>query len=179
MKLQVFKQTTYEGCLPICLLGLGGIQITREKELELIQNGVSKPRDGYYAFNMLSAFVERYSFYANLYVDNKYYSKYLSKFNKNKEITIFHQLITEDFISQQRKPFILYCDWYSFEDYTHAPHFIVVERQEGIHAFIFDPWVGEIIKMKKKKILDSVLELEKRFNFSPLLITLDFERKHE
>lgn len=172
MSLQVFKQKTYEGCLPICLLSLGGIEINREKELELIRNGVSKPRDGYYAFNMLLAFIEQYNSDVNLYVDIKPYSNYLNRLNNNKRLSISHQFINKDFLSKQSRPFVLYVDWYDFEGYTHAPHFIVIEKQQGASMTIIDPWAGKRIEIEKEKILNSILNLKKRFFFSPLLITL-------
>src|ERR1035437_7948235 len=97
MSLQAFKQTTYEGCLPICLLSMAGIQIDRKKEISLIQNAIPKCKDSY-AFSMILSFVEQYNFSVNLYVDDKYFSNYLKKINNSKNVTISYHHINEDFI---------------------------------------------------------------------------------
>ena len=171
MSLQTFKQTTYEGCLPVCLLSIAGIEINREKELILIQNGVSKCRDSY-ALSMILSFVEQYDTSINLYVDNKYFSNYLKLINNSTKVIIYYQPINEDFIFKQNNPFILYVDMHDFGEYIHSPHFIIVEKQQGDVAIIVDSLTGKRTKMSKTKILDSVLSLKKRFLYAPLLITL-------
>jgi hypothetical protein len=172
MSLQVFKQTTYEGCLPICLLSMADIQIDREKEVSLIQNAIPKCKESY-AFSMILSFVEQYDIPVNLYVDDRYYSNYLKKVNDRNKITIFHQPINEDFMHNQTSPFILYVDMYDFGAYIHNPHFIIVEKQQGNTFIVVDSLTGKRMTFEKTKILSSVSSLKNRFLYSPLLITLE------
>jgi hypothetical protein len=171
MSLQVFKQTTYEGCLPICLLSMASIQIDRKKEVSLIQNAIPKCRDSY-AFSMILSFAEQYNLPVNLYVDDKYYSNYLKRINDGNKIKIFYQLINEGFILRQTVPFILYVDMHDFGAYIHSPHFIIVEKQQGNTFIVVDSLTGKRMTYEKTKILSSVSSLKNRFSYSPLLITL-------
>jgi hypothetical protein len=109
----------------------------------------------------------------------KIYANYLKKFNANKSLEISYQLITEEFISKITAPFILYVDWFDFEKYTHAPHFIVIEKQDINYITILDPWRGIKTKVSRKMILKSVMNLKTVLGFSPLLITLNAKEKYE
>ncbi len=172
MSIQIIKQETFEGCLPVCLFGISGIKSSKEKELDLLIKGLTKNRDTYYTFNVILSFIESYDLEIDLFVDIKPYANYLSKFNNDHRLKIAHQAINERFIHNQKNPFILYIDQYEINKYTHAPHFIIVEEQDDEYMYIIDPWKGERIKLPKEVILNSIQELKTCFFFSPLLITL-------
>lgn len=171
--LKVYKQKTYEGCLPISLMILGNIKATKNKELEIIYKGVKKPRDNSYSLNMLTAYVEIYNTPTILYVDNNYYSKYLKKVNKNKNINVIQQEINWDFIKKLSKPFIVYIDDYILGAETHSQHFIIVEEIKNTSAIIIDPWTGERKEIKKSILMKAIRSLESRFFYCPLLINFN------
>lgn len=173
MELKVFKQQTYESCLPTCLLILGSIEATKEKELEIIYNAVQKCRDGYYAYNILASFIERYNHLATLYVDSKPYSLYLHKLNNNNKIIIKYREINESFFLKLAKPFALYVDDYILGESTHSQHFIVIEELDDKTATIIDPWPGKRKKVEKYLLMAAVNSLKRQFLYSPLLIKLD------
>ena len=179
MLLQVVKQITYEGCLPVCLLNLADIKVTREKELNLLFNAISKDRDAYYVYNNLLAFVQEYGRSVNLYIDDRYYVDYLNKINKDKRIIIKYKLVKDFFSLKENFPFILYVDIHNFGEYVHAPHLIIVEREYNDIATIVDHWVGKRTRIKKQLLFDAIFSLRDRLRYAPLAITLQDLISHE
>lgn len=173
MHLKVYKQATHAGCLPVSLMILGNIKVTKNKEVEIIYKGVKKPRDNSYALSMLTSFVEVYKMPNTLYVDNLYYSKYLKKINKNKNIDVIHQEINLDFIKELNEPFTIYVDDFILGEEAHSQHFIVVEKIENDIAIIIDPWTGERKEIKKAVLMKAVQSLQSQFLYCPLLITIN------
>ncbi len=170
--LKIYKQKTYEGCLPISLMILGNIKATKYKEVEIIYKAVKKHRDSFYALNMLTAFAEVYKIPTTLYVNNLHYSKYLKKVNKNKNIDVIYQKINWDFIKKLNKPFTIYIDDFILGAETHSQHFIVVKKIKNTSAIIIDPWTGKKSKIKPDELLKAIESLQKTFLYSPLLITM-------
>ncbi len=176
--LKVYKQETYEGCLPVSLMILGNIKSTKEKELEIILNGVQKPRDNSYSLNMITSFIEKYNTRANLYVNNKFYTNYLTKQNQNNNINIIHHRINLQLFLKLKKPFTLYVDDFILGEEAHSQHFIIVEKIEKNLATIIDPWPGIRKVIKTETLLKASKNMWNQFLYCPLLITLE-ENKNE
>lgn len=170
--LKVYKQKTYEGCFPSSLLILGQNPTTFENELDIINKSLTKRRDNYYACNILSAYTEKFKVRANLFVEDKAYSKYLNYYKDSDFISIETRKINLQFLLKQSSPFILQIDDFILGDIVHALHFIVVESVNKKIAVINDPWHGKRSKIKTEILLNAVESLKKTFLYSPLLINL-------
>jgi hypothetical protein len=173
MPLKVFKQTTYEGCLPVSLLILGDVKSTKQNELKIIYSALRKYRNNFYTLNILTAFVEIYNLNANLYVDNFHFSKYLKNHSKNKNIKVLHQKINQNCFEKIEKPFALYVDDYILGEESHSQHFIVVEKIENNLATIIDPWPGIRRNIKIQTLIKASENMWNQFLYCPLLITLE------
>lgn len=168
MKLTTYKQTSCESCLPVCLLNLGGVEITREKELKLLFDGLAGLKDSY-AFGVLEAFVKIYKKPVTLYVDNKIFANFLIKNNQISLINIIHKPISVEFTT----PYIVYLDSQVLGGYTHAPHFVIVEKIVGETCHIIDPWDGKRRRYSKEKMTKAINSLKSYLKYCPLVITLN------
>ncbi len=171
MKITSYKQTTSDSCLPVCLLILRGQTFSQEDEIELFINGAKSFRDNY-ALGILDFFSTKYKINAEVYVDNKYYFKFLRKFISNGKVNLVNQKITPKFIKENKTPFILYLDKHFLGSYEHSPHFVIVENCSNEDYYIVDPWFGKRRKIKREVVLDAVGSLRSHLRFCPFLIKL-------
>lgn len=171
--LKAYKQKTYEGCLPSCLLILEDKEINKEIELEIIYKSLEKNRDNFYAYNNLSAFSEKFARNLTLFVDIREYANYLNKNKDNALIKIIYRNIDLAFLLKIKTPYIVQIDDFVFGDYVHATHYIIVESINEKVTTIIDPWYGSRKKLKTELILNAIKSLKNHLLFSPLLITLD------
>ena len=168
MNLTTYKQTSCESCLPVCLLNLGGVEITREKELKLLFDGLAGLKDSY-AFGVLEAFVRTYNKPVTLYVDNKVFANFLIKNSQTSLINIVHKPINLEFPT----PYIVYLDSQVLGGYIHAPHFVIVEKIVGETCHIIDPWEGKRRRYSKEKITEAIKSLKSYLKYCPLVIKFD------
>lgn len=171
----VYKQTTSQGCLPVCLLILSNNKITENIEMNLVIEGLKRkePKEIPYAIKICEQFSLQYRRNLTIYIDNKFYLKYLNEINKLDSIKLMHKYINKDTIDDTSTPFILYIDNNILGNYTHDPHFIIIEKSNNTSFTIIDPWVGKRLEISKKVILPGVKLLKKQFRYSPLIIKLD------
>ena len=171
MDIKLYKQTTCESCLSCCLLMLSGNLINRKNEIDLFIEGIKR-----YPFSYSLGICEEFSIKYNkniiIYVDNKYYSKYLNNLKITDGINIVHQYIDIRFINKKFVPFIIYIDNNVLGEYTHSPHFVIVETINKNNCTIIDPWKGKRLNINKKIIFDGVLLLKRHLKYSPLIIQL-------
>lgn len=168
MKLITYTQTSCESCLPVCLLTLGEIEISREKELQLLFDGLSGLKDSY-AFGVLEAFVKTYNKEVTLFVDNKYFTNFLIKKSNSPQITVVYKPVNLEF----ETPFIVYLDSQVLGGYSHAPHFVIVEKIVGDICQIIDPWEGKRRRVKKEVSLASINSLKNYLKYCPLVIKIN------
>ena len=68
-----YKQQSNQGCLVVDLMYLFDIEPTRDKEQDILSDGLFRLRENY-TLGCLLAFLDRYENKSvTLYVDNKYY----------------------------------------------------------------------------------------------------------
>ena len=86
--LKPYKQTSSQSCLSVCLLTCISQDITVEKELELLYEGL-KTTDPY-SVSVIRAFVKKYGKIVTVYVDNNYYQTELQKKYGTRQISFTH-----------------------------------------------------------------------------------------
>lgn len=164
-----FKQTTCQGCLPVCLLLLNGKKPTPKKELKILVNGLGFVDS--YALGIIGSFTKLYNLPNKLYVDNKYYCRFLKQNIKNKLIDIVFEKVNFNLIDKLM-PCIIYIDSHILGTYHHSPHFIIIESRVGKKYQIIDPLFGSRKLLYMEKIQDGIQYLRQTFKYCPLLITL-------
>lgn len=171
MKIKRYKQTAYETCLPVCLLLASGQEVSPEEEMRLFIEGI-KNRPDNYLLGMVESFVGNYGLGVEIYVDNKYFWKYLNlrKRINDKRIYLLHQPISPEFITKQLFPYLLYLDINLLGVYSHSPHFVVVESQKKQKYSLVDPWSGRRRKIDKEIVYEAIESLRTHLKFCPLLI---------
>lgn len=174
MKIKPYKQTYSDSCLPVCLLMLSDQRFSQEDEVELSINGTKRFRDSY-ALGILDCFSTKHETEVEVFVDNKYFSRFLGGLNSNDKISLINQKITPKFIEENKKPFILYLDKHFLGTYDHSPpHFVIVEDQPGNNFNVVDPWVGRRRIIKQETIFSAVGSLRNYLRYCPLVISLKY-----
>lgn len=177
METEKFKQATSEGCLPSCLLILKNGETSQEEEIELISAALLKRRDNYYAYNILSAFTDKYQTGATLYLDMEPYANYLNQHKDTQRIKIISQQINKEFLSKLAVPYIIYLDDYVLGSETHAQHFVVVEKFGETETGIINPWHGSRKNIKTSTLIGAIESLKTQFLYSPLAISVDHSQQ--
>lgn len=77
----VYRQTTCETCLPVCLLSFLNRKIKQKSEIDLLISGIKKHRDSY-AFGIVDEFSLKYKKRVTIFFDNKVFLKKSFKFEK-------------------------------------------------------------------------------------------------
>lgn len=169
----LYKQFTWEGCLPACLLLLSGNSVSKDREIELLGDALKIGGDSY-VLAILEAFVKRYDKKLKVHAHTKYYTRWLIKNIKTQgRIDFIQAPIKEKFISSQKPPYILYIDGYRITFPIHSPHFIIIEtKTENDFYIINDPWRGKRTKARQDALYGAVNSLWKDLKFCPLLIKL-------
>ncbi|MBI2085493.1 MAG: hypothetical protein HYT71_03190 [Candidatus Aenigmarchaeota archaeon] len=165
------KQSTFEGCLPVCLLKDSGIPISKTKELGLIVHSLKFNKFDYSIGN-LDLFAGRYKRNLAMVVENKYYAKFLKSINKNGKIEILNEPVNVALINEYLKTgnVIVYLDCYYVGSKLHAPHFVMaMEMQKGKYK-IFDPWDGKTKLIPVATISRGIKSLRNTLRYTPKLI---------
>lgn len=177
METKKFKQATYDGCLPSCLLILENGETSPKEEIELILASLLKRRDNYYAYNVLSAFTDKYRTGATLYVGIKPYAKYLDQHKDTQRIKIIPQQINKEFLSTLAVPYVVYLDDYVLGEETHAQHFVVIEEFGETETRIINPWHGSRTTVATSTLIKAIESLKTQFLYSPLAISVDYSQQ--
>jgi hypothetical protein len=165
-----YKQQSNQGCLAVDLMYLFGIEPTREKELDILSDGLFRLRDNF-TLGCLVAFLDRYKDKSVvLYVDNKYYLDNLSKLVKHPRIKMVHKKNDEKLLNSLNTPYIVYVDNNITDGWTHLPHFMMVTNATEKFYSVFDPWDGKTIKISKDKLLNGISLLRDHVKICPFVI---------
>lgn len=165
-----YKQQSNQGCLVVDLMYLFDIEPTREKEFDILSDGLFRLRENY-TLGCLLAFLERYPDKSvTLYVDNGYYLDVLKKMVKHPRISMVHQKNDEKLLSSLNAPFIVYVDNNITDGWTHLPHFMMVTSATNKFYNVFDPWNGKVIKISKDKLMSGIEQLRSHVKVCPFVI---------
>lgn len=165
-----YKQQSNQGCLVVDLLYLFGIEPTRQKEYEILSDGLFTLRDNY-TLGCVQAFLDRYKDKSvTIYVDNKYYLGVLRQWVTHPRISMVYQKNDATLFNSLEPPFIAYIDNNVTSGWTHLPHFVLAVGSTPRFYHIFDPWEGRVVKLGKQKLLRGVDLLRSHVKVCPFVI---------
>jgi hypothetical protein len=168
------KQKTMQGCLVACLGMLIRLpKIPLKEEKNILINGLNMDYE-FFTVGVIEEFLKKNNKSLELYVDNKYFSRVLKKKFKNKKVKILNQKINMPFLDKllNDSPIIGYIDYKTLGDYSHAPHFILIEKKENKKYTIIDPWTGKRQKLNEEKLMKGIKLLKEHLKICPLVIKL-------
>lgn len=172
-----YKQTLSHSCLVACFLMLlqkKGIDPKIKDEQEITLKGMDR-KYPFYVVGVPKEIFNKYKEKINLVVDNNYFKNILVKsFNDKKNFNAYHKKINLKLIKDLLKEHSLIChiDDNYFGDYSHASHFIVLEKATNKKMIIIDPWSGKKNLISDRQLEDSILSLKKHIKMCPLLFYL-------
>lgn len=165
--MKIIKQSTYETCLPCCLLMMTGQG--NKDEIEIWKHGWKFN----YLIGQLNYVADRFSKKIEAYIENKYYFNQLLKQN-NKNVKLVNQKIDSKLLSDllEKGKVIVYIDCYYLQKILHAPHFVVALRQTESFIEIADPADGKIKMIPTRVISQAIVSLRNHLKYSPVLVTI-------
>lgn len=165
-----YKQQSNQGCLVVDLMYLFDIEPTRDKEQDILSDGLFRLRENY-TLGCLLAFLDRYENKSvTLYVDNRYYLDILKQWVKHPRIKMVHKKNDAKLLDTLDTPFIVYVDNNITDGWTHLPHFMMVVGATDKFYSVFDPWDGKTIKLSKNKLLSGIELLRSHVKVCPFII---------
>lgn len=163
--MKIIKQSTYETCLPCCLLMVVGK--TRKDEIEIWKHGWKFN----YLIGQLNFVANKYKKEIIAYVENKYYFSQLQK-QKGDGVKLVNEKIDAKLLSKLLEDgrVIVYLDCYYLQKVLRAPHFVVAVRQVKDDIEIADPFDGKIKRIPIRVIERAISSLRNHLKYSPVLI---------
>lgn len=173
-----YKQTLSHSCLAADFLMLlkekYNISFNNKNEEDILIRGMKRVYP-FYVVGIPKEFYKKYGKKINIAVDNKYFTNILIKsFKDKKNFNIYHHKITISYIKEllKEKPIICHIDDNYLGDYSHASHFIILEKATDKKIRIIDPMTGKKSLISDKGLKDSILSLKKHIKMCPLLFYL-------
>lgn len=173
-----YKQAFLHGCLAADFLMLCknkyGIDFTQNDERDLLIRGDDRTYK-FYVVGIPKEFFNKYRKKVNIMVDNKYFTNVLIKeLNDKDNFNIYHNKVSIKSIIKLLKSNKIIChvDDNLFGDYSHASHFVIIERAVKGKLIIVDPWSGKKSRVAYKKVGDSILNLKKHIKMCPIIYYL-------
>lgn len=174
-----YKQSLSHSCLVADFLMLFkakyGIEFDINDESDLLLKGMDR-KYAFYVVGCPKAINEKYNKRIGIVVDNQYFTDILIKEFKDKEnFNIYHQKVNLKTIKRliEKRPLICYIDDNYLGDYSHASHFIILERMTDKMIQIIDPFTGKRSSISHKKLENSVQSLKDHIKMCPLLYYLE------
>lgn len=175
MNIDPYKQTLSHSCLAACFLMLNGKKFDEQDEQMLALEG-SRRKHQFYVSGVAIETVKSFDKNIEMYVDNKFFAKALvSAFGDESRIKVTTEKITQTLIEQLiiKGPFICHIDIHGFGDYSHASHFIILEKKIGSFVTIIDPWDGVRKRTSMMTLMESISDLKNQIKMCPLLFVLE------
>lgn len=164
-----YKQTSSQSCLSVCLLLHINDDITQDRELELLYEGL-KTTDPY-AVSVISAFVKKYMKNIVVHVDNNYYCLELQDKYQSNNVSFVYSKVNITFLEGLPPPYIVYLNTHTLlGTWDYSPHFVTIESITERFFTILEPATGKRMKVSKKKLIESISVLRDRVHYCPLVI---------
>jgi len=165
-----YKQQSSQGCLVVDLMYMFGVEPTREKEREILSDGLFCLRENY-TLGCLLAFLNHYPKESvTLYVDNAFYLNILKGWITDPRITMVHKKNDARLLNTLSAPFIVYVDNNITDGWTHLPHSMMVTGVTEKFYNVFDPWEGKTSKLSKDRLLGSIELLRSYIKVCPFVV---------
>lgn len=177
-KIIPYKQTYSHSCLVADFLMLAkskyGIKFGPIEEQEILIKGM-KRKYAFYVVGIPKEFYNKFKKKINLVVDNQYFTDVLIKeFKDKKNFNIYQHKINSKFIRELLKENSLIChiDDNYFGDYSHASHFIILEKATEKNIQYIAPMTGKKGFVSDKKLDEAILSLKNHIKMCPLIYYL-------
>jgi hypothetical protein len=174
-----YKQSLSHSCLVADFLMLlkaqYGIEFNEGDEKEVLLNGMNR-KYMFYVIGVPKAVYEKYGKQMSIVVDNQYFTDQLIReFKDKKNFNIYHKKITIRLIREllDKRPLICHIDDNLLGDYSHASHFIILEKASDKMIKIVDPFYGKSKLISEKTLEASILSLKNHIKMCPLLYYFD------
>ena len=186
MEIKPYIQTTYETCLPSCLIMLLSLRSNPEEEIEIWRHGWSFERKYCtYVIGQLNYVASKWGVHFELIIENKG-DYYINEKLALPQIKTRNSKIDLELIKKNLGfgPVILYVDSYYIPKYInksyhsppeyiksfyHYPHFILILSLKR-RIKIIDSLDGKVKFIKKGAIKNAIASLRSPLSFSPFLI---------
>ena len=179
MAITPYKQSLTHSCLAASFLMLlqeeSGIEFTEKDEQEIALLG-SRRIYPFYVVGITLEIAKRYGSEIKVHVDNKYFGGILSKsFVEEKNISVETKAVSLKLIRELLEIGSLIChvDMHGLGDYSHASHFIIIEKAVSETFTILDPWDGKKKRVSDKTLENAIYELKHQVKMCPLLFSLN------
>lgn len=173
-----YAQSLSHGCLAADFLMLlqekYGINFTEKDEVQILLSGMKRTYP-FYVVGITKEFFKSYKRKINIVVDNLYFTGILMEsLNDTNHFNIYHRKITLSLIKELllEQPVICHVDDHYLGDYSHASHFIILEKATSKQIVIVDPMYGKRCLISDEKLGDAILSLKKHIKMCPLLFYL-------
>lgn len=174
-----YKQTLSHSCLVADFLMLleqkYEITFNKKDEVKLLIDGMNR-KYLFYVVGCPTEIFEKHKKKIGIVVDNKYFTDVLIKeFNDKENFNIFHEKINTKTIGRflEKGPLICHIDDNYLGDYSHASHFIILDKMTDKMITIVDPMTGKRGSISHKKLEDSINSLKNHIKMCPLLFYLE------
>lgn len=177
MAIEPYKQSLTHSCLAACFLMLlqeqKGIEFDSLIEQDICLKG-SQRSYPFYVVGLPVEIAKTFHIRIQVLVDNKYFAGILSKAFNKKSFDVEHQKITILLLKKllQQGPLICHIDDHFIGNYSHASHFIVLEKCRKNNIVIIDPYTGKRKLMKDVQLNEAIQSLKKRIKMCPLLFRM-------
>lgn len=171
MQIIPYKQTFSHSCLAAALLMLTGKKHRSKLEREFFIKGTSGVYP-YYVVGVPFELSKALALNLTVYVDNKFFTGVLkTAFKKSKRISVIHQKIEADLIEHlvSESPIVCHIDDHYLGDYSHASHFVVIEKVNKNRITIIDPFYGKRRIVNEKTLIESIKSLKTHIKMCPLI----------
>jgi len=178
MSVVPYKQSLSHGCLVACFLMIlkqkYGIEYSPKDEEQILLKGMRRTYP-FYVVGVPNEVFNHFGKKITILVDNKYFTNVLQKSFNDKNLTIQHHKINVDLIRKilLRAPVICHVDDHQLGDYSHASHFVVIEKATEKKFLIVDPMHGEKKWISEKTLGEAIQNLKKHIKMCPLLFYLN------
>ena len=144
----------------------------KDEEEILILGG--KRKHPFYLVGISVEINKRFKKKISVIADNKFFAGVLEKSFANKNFDVKQHKITTDYIKAlvEKTPVICHIDDNLLGDYSHASHFIVIEKATAKRFLIIDPWHGKRKWISERTLSDAISSLKDHLKMCPLLFYL-------
>lgn len=177
-KLIPFKQSFYNSCFVASFLMISGLSKRAEKsrkiEKEIFVKGERK-QFNFWIQSMLANISKYSERKICLVVDNNYFAKILSEGLKNiSGVEINQEKISISLINRLMENYrvAINLDNNNLGDYAHAPHWVAIEKTDGVKFTLVDPNTGGRRIFSREKLEKAIFSLKNHLKICPLLIYL-------
>lgn len=175
MAIVPYQQTLTHSCLAACFLMLREKKFSELDEQELALKGSVRDYPFYMA-GISAEFVKKYDGKVMIYADNNFFATTLQKaFIGNKKIGVIHEKTTMSLITKllNERPIICHIDDHALGDYSHASHFIILEKASNKFITIIDPWSGKRKRISQSTLTEAINDLKNHIKMCPLLFSVE------